>query len=76
MIVTVLPLLNVSAKSSNGKSTPIGSSKFCAIVAFISGNVKNAKPVILGTALANTAATDGCVVVALPCAVRPIDVHR
>ena len=68
IITTVLPLLNVSAKSSNGKSTPIGSSKFWAIVAFTSGNVKNANPLMLGTTLSITADIEAGVCVALPCA--------
>ena len=51
IIVTVLPLLKFSAKSSNGNSTPVGSSKFCAILAFTLPNVKNANPVMLGTTL-------------------------
>ena len=69
IIVTVLSLLKLNAKSSKGKSTPVGSSRFCAIVAFTSGNVKNAKPVILGTTLSITADTDVGVCVAFPCAV-------
>ena len=72
-MVTVLYLLKLNAKSSKGKITPVGSSKFCAVVALTSGNVKNAKPVILGTTLSITAVTDVGVCVALPCAVYPID---